>query len=549
MVDTQARPETSAALHDLRGWLAAVEAIGELRTIDAPVDPIEEMSAISYLISRTENAPAVLFTDVRGAMPGVRSLFNMTGSSRRRLALAMGLADRDDLLGLVQELRGRLSKRIEPVVVDAATAPVNEVVIRGDDVDLLAFAPPRHWPFDGGQYIGTGDVVITRDPDSGRLNVGTYRMMVHDRNHAGLSLEPGKDAKIDVVRTWKRGERVPVAAVVGLHPLWLALGAQKFPKDLSEYEAIGGVIGAPLELIAIGSDGIRVPAAAEIVLEGYVEVHDSRQEGPFGEFTGYYGTPDADAPVMTVTAIHHRRGPILTNALLGEYPANETSLLGSVARSAKLWDDLDRLGIPGIRGVWTVPAAANGKAMAVVSVEQRYPGHAAQVLALVAQAPATAYFTKWIIAVDDDIDPTNMNEVISAMSTRCSPADDLDILRHTWGSRLDPSVNPPELRLDGSKVLVNACKEHRYLASFPKRMALHRETWERVAGRWSRDLRLPGVAPRPWTLVDERAADASPAAELGRASGPTKASPSAGPTAGRSPDGHRPAAGDGGMDL
>jgi 4-hydroxy-3-polyprenylbenzoate decarboxylase len=513
MVDTQARPATSSTLEDLRGWLAAVEAVGELRTIDAAVDPIEEMSAVSYLISRSENAPAVQFTNVKGAMPGLRSLFNLTGSSRRRLALAMGLAEHEDLLGMVQELRSRLSRRIAPVTVDPATAPVNEVVIRGDGVDLLALAPPRHWPLDGGRYIGTGDVVITRDPDSGRLNVGTYRMMVHDRNHAGISLEPGKDAKIDLVRTWKRGERMPVAAVVGLHPLWLALGAQKFPKDLSEYEAIGGVIGAPLEVVPVGPAGILVPAHAEIVLEGYVELHDSKPEGPFGEFTGYYGTPDADAPVMTVSAIHHRREPILTNALLAEYPANETSLLGSVARSAKLWDDLDRLGIPGIRGVWTVPAAANGKAMVVVSVEQRYPGHAAQVLALAAQAPATAYFTKWIIAVDEDIDPTNMNEVISAMSTRCNPSADLDILRHTWGSRLDPSVNPHELRLDGSKVLVNACKEHRFLATFPKRMALHRETWERVAARWADDLGLPGSAPRPWTLIEERRTASSPGSE------------------------------------
>jgi 4-hydroxy-3-polyprenylbenzoate decarboxylase len=502
MVDTQARPQTSAALHDLRGWLAAVDAIGELRTIDAPVDPIEEMSAISYLISRNENAPAVMFTNVRGAMPGVRSLFNLTGASRRRLALAMGLVENDDLLGMVQELRSKLSRRIAPVTVDPSRAAINEVVLRDGDVDLYAFAPPRHWPYDGGQYIGTGDVVITRDPDSARLNVGTYRMMIHDRNHAGISLEPGKDAKIDLVRTWKRGERMPVAAVVGLHPLWLALGAQKFPKDLSEYDAIGGVIGAPLELIEVGPDRILVPAAAEIVLEGYVELHDSKQEGPFGEFTGYYGTPDADAPVMTVTAIHHRRDPILTNALLAEYPANETSLLGSVARSAKLWDDFDRLGIPGIRGVWTIPAAANGKAMVVVSVEQRYPGHAAQVLAIAAQAPATAYFTKWIIAVDDDIDPTNINEVISAMSTRLDPASDLDILRHTWGSRLDPSVNPHENRLDGSKVLVNACKQHRYLDQFPKRMAVDQNVWERVAARWSDDLGLPGSAPRPWTLVD-----------------------------------------------
>ena len=110
MVETQARPETPAALRDLRGWLAAVEAAGELRTIDAPVDPIEEMSAISYLVSKAEDAPAVLFTNVLGAAPGVRSLFGMTGSSRKRLALAMGLQEHEDVLGMVQELRGRLSE-------------------------------------------------------------------------------------------------------------------------------------------------------------------------------------------------------------------------------------------------------------------------------------------------------------------------------------------------------------------------------------------------------------------------------------------------------
>ncbi len=502
MLETQETRAAAAALRDLRGWLAAVEAIGELRTIDAPVDPIEEMSAISYLISKTESAPAVLFTNVLGSMPGVRSLFNMTGASRNRLALALGLHEREDVLAMVQELRTRLSRRIAPITVDAAGAPVNERVIRGGDVDLFAFAPPRHWPFDGGRYIGTANVVVTRDPDGGHMNVGTYRMMVHDRTHVGVGIDPGKDAEAHLRRAWAAGRPLPVLAIVGVHPLWLAMGGQKFPSRISEYDAIGGIMGAPVELVEIGDDRLLAPAGAEIVLEGHIEPGAIKPDGPFGEFSGYYGEPNERASVMSVTAIHHRRDPILTNALLAEYPSIESALFGAVSRSARLWDDLDRLGIPGIRGVWAVPAAVNGKGMVVVSVEHCYPGHAAQVLALAAQAPATAYYTKWVIVVDEDVDPTNMNDVIAAMSTRCSPADDLDILRHTWGSPQDPTVHDPEDRLYSSKVLINACKEHRHLAAFPNRMALASDTWERVARRWSSDLGLPGTAPRPWTLAE-----------------------------------------------
>jgi 4-hydroxy-3-polyprenylbenzoate decarboxylase len=133
--------------------------------------------------------------------------------------------------------------------------------------------------------------------------------------------------------------------------------------------------------------------------------------------------------------------------------------------------------------------------MVVVSLEQRYAGHAAQVLALAAQAPSTAYYTKWIVAVDEDVDPTNINEVLWAMSTRCSPVDDIDILRNTWSTWLDPTQNPPEERPWGSKALINACKEHRYLESFSKRTTLTRPMWEQLAARWTKEFGLPGQAP------------------------------------------------------
>ena len=139
--------------------------------------------------------------------------------------------------------------------------------------------------------------------------------------------------------------------------------------------------------------------------------------------------------------------------------------------------------------------------MTIVSLEQRYAGHAPQALALAGQVPGGAYFSKWIIAVDDDVDPSNINQVLWAMSTRCNPAEDIDILRQTWSTWLDPTQNPPEERPYGSKALINACMEHRYLKQFSRRTRLRRSVYESVAARW-RQLGFDGAPPKPWALDD-----------------------------------------------
>lgn len=485
---------TAAHLLDLRAWLGAVQRLGELHRIEAEVDPVEEMGGLTYLVGKKEGAPALLFTRVKGAA-GTRSLFNLLGTSLGRVALSLGLDPGLGLRDVIRATRLKLKDRIPPTIVDRTAAPVNQNMQKGDHVDLSIFGAPKHWPLDGGRYIGTADVVLTRDPDLGHINVGTYRMMVHDRNHVGLYLSPGKDARLHIARAWQRGEPVEVAAALGVHPLWMIVASQTFPKNMSEYEAIGGIMGAPLEVTQGEATGLLLPARAEIVIEGVIQPSTTKLEGPFGEFTGYYGRPEAGAPLVEVTAVHYRDEPILTNALMADYPSCEMALFYAIMKSARLWDDLDKYGIPGIAGVWTVPAAASGFGMVVVSIEQRYAGHASQVLALAAQAPSTAYYTKWIVAVDEDVDPTNINEVLWAMSTRCHPVEDIDILRNTWSTWLDPTQNPPEERPWGSKALINACKQHRYLDVFSKRTTLTRSMWERLAARWSTEFGLPGRAP------------------------------------------------------
>jgi 4-hydroxy-3-polyprenylbenzoate decarboxylase len=237
-----------------------------------------------------------------------------------------------------------------------------------------------------------------------------------------------------------------------------------------------------------------LPANAELAIEGIIRPNSVKREGPFGEFPGYYGRPEAGCPLVKVTALHYRSKPIITNALMADYPSNEQSGFFSIIRSARIWDDFDKLGIPGIQGVYCHPAAAGGFGMTVISLEQRYAGHAAQALALAAQVPGGAYYTKWIIAVDEDVDPTDTNQVIWAMSSRCNPIEDIDLLRNTWSTWLDPTQNPPEERPYGSKALINACKEHRYLPVFSKRTALRKKVYDQVATRW-RKLGLPGQVP------------------------------------------------------
>ncbi len=497
--NTVGRHATSSARdrrapRDLREWIAEAEAIGQIKRIAERVHWNEEMGAITYMAHQELGAPALLFENIADCPRGFRALWNLIGSSPDRFALAIGETTGLGVMELIRRARARFTEGLAPVTVDADQAPVNEHHRYGDDVDITIFPAARHWAGDGGRYIGTADAIITRDPDAGWLNVGCYRQMVQDRNHVGLYLSPGKDARLHIERYWQRNEPCEVVCAWGVDPAMFIAASLTFPKTVSELDFIGGITGRPVELVKGQVGSIPYPARAEIVIEGVLHPNAMKMEGPFGEFTGYYGRPEDLAFLVEVKAIHHRTDPILTHAIMADYPANETSLLYSIARSAKIWNDLDRVGVPGIRGVYSHPAAAGGWGMTIVSLEQRYAGHAPQALALAAQVPGGAYYAKWIVAVDEDVDPSNINQVLWAMATRCNPVEDIDILRQTWSTWLDPTQNPPEERPYGSKALINACKEHRYITQFSKRTRIRRSVYESVARRWT-ELGFTGTPP------------------------------------------------------
>jgi UbiD family decarboxylase len=470
---------------DLRDWIGLIEAQGLLKRVAAPVDLDEELSAITFLATRAEDAPALLFERPAGAEPGHAVLANMLGASKERYALAMGIDPALGIRAMIGATRAIMKRRIAPRMVAAARAPVNEVVHTGADVDVTRFPSPKFWPGDGGRYIGTGDITFTRDPATRRINVGCYRQMVQARDRVSLYCSPGKHGRLDREAWWQRGEPCEVVAAYGVDPVLFMVAAQVFGANESELDIAGGIMGRALELTTAETVDLPIPARCEIVIEGVLRPGQFEPEGPLGEFTGYYGGTRGPQPVIEVRAVHHRRNPIMTAALMATYPSCEIGAYYAIMRSARIWDDLEGMGIPGICGVYAHPAAASGWGLVAVSVRQLYAGHVAQVLALTAQCPAAAYYTKWVIAVDEDVDPTDFNEVMWALSTRCNPSDDLDVLRNTWSTGLDPSQYPPEARPYGSKVLINACKPHRHLKHFPQTTLIRRKIYDRVVARWA----------------------------------------------------------------
>ncbi len=280
-------PDSQAvAWRDLREWLALIEASGQLKRIGVTVDPVEELSAITFLAGRTAETPALLFERLAGDGFGMKVLSNMLGASKERYALAVGLDPALSTADMIAATRKIMSRRLAPVEVDKRDAPVNEIVLRGDDIDVTKFPTPKFWPGDGGRYIGTGDITFTRDPASGRINVGVYRQMTLGPARVAMYCSPGKHGRLDREAWWANGKPCEVVAAYGIDPVLFMVGAQTFAAGESELDVAGGLMGRPVELTRGEFVSLPIPARAEIVIEGLLHPGDTEEEGPLGEFTG-----------------------------------------------------------------------------------------------------------------------------------------------------------------------------------------------------------------------------------------------------------------------
>jgi len=472
---------------DLRAWLAEARELGELRDVRG-ADWRLEIGAISELNVKGVTPPALLFDEIAGFAKGFRVL-TCTTSSPGRLSSLLRLGVEREHHALVQKLRGKPkgwqadAPNYDPVEVDAGA--VFENVQRDGAIDIDIFPSPLWHEQDGGRYIGTGCCVVTQDLDSDWVNVGTYRVQAFDGNHVGLDMVPGKHGAIQYDKFMQAGKPFPVAIVCGCDPLGYLISGIEIPFGMCEYNYIGAILGEPVAVVRGEVTGLPIPAAAEIVLEGWAHPGDRRAEGPFGEFHGYYpGGREHQAPVVTIERVYYRNDPIL----LGSPPAkppNDYSYSKAVMRSALLFDALTAAGVPDVQAVWA-HEIGGARMFNVVAIKQRYAGHAKQAGHILSQCGVAAYMSRYSIVVDADIDPSNLQEVMWAVATRTDPVEDIDIIQRGVGSKNDPMF--VAYRYDAplsSKAVIDACRPFDHLHEFPAVAEASRELEQRVRAKWA----------------------------------------------------------------
>jgi 4-hydroxy-3-polyprenylbenzoate decarboxylase len=370
--------------------------------------------------------------------------------------------------------------------VEVSDGPIFENVTEGDKVDLFSLPAPRFAPLDGGRYIGTAVSLVTKDPDTGWTNLGTYRMQLFDKNRSAIQIHHGKHGDLMLDRYRELKQPMPAAAVIGGPPVLFLLASSTAPWGVSEYDLAGALRGAPIEVIKSDMTGLWIPATAEIVLEGEINPDRSTyaQEGPFGEYTGYYsakGGKEYLEPVLLVKRMLCRNQPIFWITTTGK-PITDIHMLGALQITASIWSDLREMRIPGIVSVYSLPEGC-GRLTVVVSVKQRYPGHSTQVGHAVAGSTSGHYRLKNIIIVDDDVPADDIQQVLWAISTRLEAKRGVHVLRGTRGGPLDPAVHIEE-RDVGSKLILDATIPFHWDRK-PLLTRMDEETTEKVKRRWT----------------------------------------------------------------
>jgi UbiD family decarboxylase len=462
---------------NLREFIAEVEKLGALRHV-AGADPHHELGGITEVAAGLPECPALLFDRIRGYPAGFRVFSNATITAQRA-ALALGI---DPTLRPLDALKAWMLKRATlrhhaPVTVKDAAFMANSV--SGDAVDLSKLPTPVWHVRDGGPYI-SGSIVIMRDPDSGWINASIYRVQVHGRNSVTVQFDhDGRHGAIIARKYWARGQSCPLAIVSGMDPALFIAGFEYLPEGQSEYAFAGAIKDAPVEVFAGPQTGLPLPAHAEIIFEGEILPPGSETllEGPFGEFTGYYAAAKRPHPVTRVTAVHHRNDPIL----LGSPPMKPPRFhFGLPFRAASIWSQLETAGVTDVVGVWQHVS----QLMTVVALRQRYAGHAKRAGLI---AAANSYMGRLVVVVDEDVDPSSLNDVMWAVTTRCEPAEQLDIVRDAWSSALDPRI-PPEAKARGvtshSKAIIEACRPFPWRDRFPPTSALSHAETRAIEDKW-----------------------------------------------------------------
>ena len=414
-MSTVADMEARLPYHDLRQWMARADALGELRTVTG-ASWEEDIGLAADAVIRVDDGPAVLFDEVPGCPKGFRVLINTFAGKRRNMTLGFPEhLTKQELSQAFFEHYIKVQRRLPHVVVD--DGPVFENILTGDDVDVMKFPTPKWHADDGGRYIGTGCFCVTIDPEERWINVGTYRAMVQARDSVSLLFVPGKHAYMHRKKYFDKGQPMPVALVVGSDPMSFFVGGTEFPYGVCEFDIVGGLRGAPVEVVRGKVTGLPFPANAEIVLEGFLTEDNRAVEGPFGEWTGYYAGGASEQPTLDVRAIYHRNDPIILGVPpLGAGP-DEMARYRAIMRSAMLKQELTNAGVPDVTQVWCHEVGAS-RLLHGIGIKQRYPGHARQA----ARWPPPA--ARWCTAASSSSwwTTTSTYPTWTSWYGRCSPA-------------------------------------------------------------------------------------------------------------------------------
>jgi UbiD family decarboxylase len=408
---------TSASL---RGFLDQLAGTGQLIDVTEEVDPLFEIAALSRVML-DRRGPALRFTNVKGnTMPVVTNLF----ATRDRFAATMGVPENE----VHQAWSERVANPLAPVSV--TSGPCKEVILKGDEVNLGLLPTPTWNEFDGGPYISL-PVQISCDPDTGTRNAATYRVQVHDRDRLGMLFGPYRH--LAVQRAKRPGEPFPIAIALGLPPTAHIAAAAPLPYGSDELAVAGALRQQPLELVPCETVPLEVPADAEIVLEGYILPDALQDEGPYGEFTGFYGDR-APRPVVKVTCMTSRKDALFLSAYQGR-PPQDSTLMQSIPAEAEIRRVLPLSGLRDIH----ITESGCGAFTAVASVDKLCEGYG-KMVGLSILGTWGGRYIKQLTVVDSSIDPRNEDLVAWAVATRVQPHRDIEILNGLVGIILDPSL-------------------------------------------------------------------------------------------------------------
>lgn len=473
------------AFKDLRDFLQALEARGELKRIKAPVDAQLEITEITDRVVKA-GGPALLFENVRGYdIPVATNIFG----TLERVKLALGTEDLDalgeELCAVLQpELPQGLWDKIKalPRLAQLAsfaprlvrTGPCKEVVVK--EPDLTRFPILKCWPGDAGRFI-TLPLVFTKDPETGKRNVGMYRMQVFDARTTGMHWHIHKDGAVHYRKACALGKRLPVAVALGADPATIYAATAPLPYGIDEMLFAGFLRKEPVELVRCETVDLEVPAYAEIVLEGYVEPGETRLEGPFGDHTGYYSLADY-YPVFHVTCVTHRKQPIYPATIVGR-PPMEDAFIGKATE--RLFLPLLRLQLPEIVDI-NFPVEGVVHNCVVVAIKKAYPGHARKVIHAI-WGMGQLSFTKVVIVVDGDVNVQDMREVWWRVLSNIDPRRDLVLSE----GPLDVLDHASPRFAYGSKIGIDATRkwpEEGHEREWPQEIVMSPEIKALVEKRW-----------------------------------------------------------------